>query len=128
MRASAQRVAVVDDDESVRRALIRLLSVEGLSAEAFPTAQALLEHLETGDFGCLILDIHLSGMSGLDLLERLSVEGRRIPVVIITAHDDHESRERACAGGAAAYFRKPVDAKVLLEAVHKAIESLAGAR
>jgi FixJ family two-component response regulator len=121
----ARNVAVVDDDESVRRALERLLKVDGLHAQSFPSAQAFLACPEGEDFGCLVLDIHLGGMSGLDLLERLSAEGRHLPVIIITAHDDQQSRDRACAAGAAAYFRKPVDARQLLSAIRTAMDSAA---
>lgn len=126
MRPAAGRVAVVDDDESVRRALSRLLGVGGLSAESFPSAKSFLDQAQREPFACIVLDIHLGGMSGLDLLERLRAEGREVPVVIITAHDDQASRDRACRGGAAAYLRKPIDAQVLLDAVHRAMEGSTG--
>ncbi len=120
---AAGLVAVVDDDESVRRALTRLLAADGLSAEGFPSAKAFLDRLAEGLFNCVILDIHLGGMSGLDVLERLAVKGKAPPVIVITAYDDQASRERACRGGASAYLCKPIDAQALLIEVHRAIEA-----
>jgi len=121
MESWLTRVALVDDDESVRRALGRLLRVDGLTADLFSSAQSFLEGLAADGYGCVILDIHLGGMSGLDLLERLGTERHRLPVILITAFDDEASRERAQAGGAFAYLRKPIDAGILLETVRKAM-------
>jgi FixJ family two-component response regulator len=115
-------IAVVDDDASVRRALGRVLGVEGLANRGFASAEELLSSPDLGTFTCLVLDIHLGGMSGLDLLEQLKREGHIIPVVLITAHDDEPTRERACSLGASAYLRKPVETVPFLEAVHEALE------
>ncbi len=121
MVPQAPRVAVVDDDASVRRALKRVLRVDGLQAEEYPSAQAFLDASGQGTFDCLVLDVHLGGMSGLDLLAHLVAEGGAVPVVIITAHDDAPTREKACALGASAYLRKPLESSVLLDAVHTAL-------
>lgn len=115
------RIAVIDDDHSVRKALCRLLNAEGFNAVPFPSANEFLDEGNGAKFACLVLDIHLGGMSGLDLMDRLSGEGQAPPVVLITAHDDEPTRERAIRAGASAYLRKPLDAQVLLEAIRTAI-------
>jgi FixJ family two-component response regulator len=114
-------IAVVDDDASVRRALGRVLRVDGLLSEAFASAQELLSSPDLEAFGCLVLDIHLGGTSGLDLMEQLRRQGRAVPVVFITAHDDEPTRERACGLGASAYLRKPLETVPFLAAVHGAL-------
>ncbi len=122
MVALEPRVAVVDDDESIRRALGRLLRVEGFVSEGFASALDYMEAAKKQGYDCLVLDIHLGGMSGIELVEKLSGEGDGIPVILITAHDDETTRERACASGVAAYLRKPLDADTLLAEVHKAVD------
>jgi FixJ family two-component response regulator len=122
---SSHLVAVVDDDASVRRALTRLLQSADLRVFTYASA---IEFLDTGISsapGCLILDIHLGGMSGLELLSRLRELGHILPVLIITAHDDAPAREAAARGGCAAYLRKPLDAKMLLEEVATAMKRAA---
>ena len=122
---SSHLVAVVDDDASVRRALTRLLQSADLRVLAYASA---IEFLDTGLSSapdCMILDIHLGGMSGLELLSRLRELGHNLPVLIITAHDDAQTREAAARGGCAAYLRKPLDAKVLLEEVATAMKRAA---
>jgi FixJ family two-component response regulator len=118
---SPQLVAVVDDDASVRRALARLLQSAGLRVVSYASAS---EFLDTGLSiapDCLILDIHLGGMSGLELLSRLRELGHNLPVLIITAHDDAQAREAAARKGCAVYLCKPLEAKVLLEEVATAM-------
>jgi FixJ family two-component response regulator len=116
----SQLVAVVDDDESVRRALSRLLRVENIEVGLFGSAPEFLEAWSEGRFACLILDIHLGGMSGLDLLDRLREMGSCVPVIIITAYDSPAEEERAIRGGASAFLRKPLDATMLLEKIRAA--------
>jgi len=116
----AYRIAIVDDDISVRRALGRLIRSEGDEAETFASALELLDAVSRG-FSCLIVDVHLGGMSGLDLIDALKERGVSVPVIVITAFDDEAMRERACRSGASAYLRKPLDADVLLGAVQKAV-------
>jgi FixJ family two-component response regulator len=118
-------VAVVDDDASVRRALTRLLQSADHRVLAYTSA---IEFLDTGLSiapECVILDIHLGGMSGLELLSRLRELGYDLPALIITAHDDAQARELAARGGCVAYLRKPLDAKVLLEEVATAMKHAA---
>ena len=122
---SSHLVAVVDDDASVRRALTRLLQSADLRVFTYASA---IEFLDTGLSSapeCLILDIHLGGMSGLELLSRLRELGHNLPVLIITAHDDAQAREAAARGGCTAYLRKPLDAKLLLEEVATAMKRAA---
>ena len=115
-------VYLIDDDESVRRALRRLLRSAGLDVEAFSSAG---EFLQSGNFGekgtCIILDIRMPGMTGFDLQEKLASMGIRIPVIVISAFDDAETRERARKLGATAFFRKPVDGQALIDAIHWAM-------
>jgi FixJ family two-component response regulator len=122
---SSHLVAVVDDDASVRRALTRLLQSADLRVLTYASATEFLESGTSSAPDCLILDIHLGGMSGLELLSRLRELGHDLPVLIITAHDDAQAREAAARGGCAVYLRKPLDAKVLLEEVVTAIKRAA---
>jgi FixJ family two-component response regulator len=117
---TAPAVAVVDDDESIRRALYRLLRSDGIAAATFASAHEFLEAHRRQNFACVVLDVYMGRMSGLDLAERMASEGTSIPIVLITAHDDERIRERAQGVGVSAYLRKPVDAKVLLDAVRRA--------
>ena len=113
-------VVIVDDDSSVRRALSRLLRMAGLRVALFASAADLLADMPAAP-ACLVLDIHLGGMSGLDLLARFRAEGNTIPVLIITAHDDPSSRELATKAGFVAYLRKPFKPPEFLRAVFRAI-------
>jgi FixJ family two-component response regulator len=110
-------VAVIDDDVSVRRALVRLLETAGLRIQSFGSATEFLQRGLAAEPACLVLDIHLGGMSGFELLDCLQAGGQHVPTVLITAHDDPSSRERAQGCGVAAYLRKPLDAAALLKEV-----------
>jgi FixJ family two-component response regulator len=118
--ATAPAIAVVDDDESIRRAIYRLLRSDGLAAATFASAHEFLEAHRRQNFACVVLDVYMGRMSGLDLADRLASEGQCLPIVLITAHDDERIRERAQRVGVSAYLRKPVDAQVLLDAVRRA--------
>lgn len=118
-------VAVVDDDTSVRRALMRLLQSAGLRVLTYASASEFLDTGVSSAPECLILDIHLGGMSGLELLSRLRELGHKLPVLIITAHDDAQAREASAQAGCTAYLLKPLDAKVLLEEVATAMKRAA---
>jgi FixJ family two-component response regulator len=115
-------VAVVDDDELMRGALQGLLREAGLPARAFVSAEEFLgagaHHLSS----CLITDVRMPGMSGLDLQARLNAEKVRIPVIFITAHgSDERTRTQALRAGAAGFLAKPFDDEVLLKAVRAAL-------
>jgi FixJ family two-component response regulator len=121
MRQTAPAIAVIDDDASVRRALQRLLQSAGLTVETFATATEFLDADCWAQTACLVLDIHLPGMSGFELAEYLAVSGVPIPMVFITALDDVATRERANRAGAVGYLRKPFDQDMLIEAISRAI-------
>ncbi|MDR6288389.1 MULTISPECIES: response regulator transcription factor [Inquilinus] len=108
-------IAIVDDDEAMRDALSELLQVMGFSCSAFDGAAAFLAHHAPGRFDCLITDVRMPGMDGIDLHRRLRALGSTLPVVIITSAPDPATRARALDGGACAYLAKPVDDSALLD-------------
>jgi FixJ family two-component response regulator len=113
-------VAVVDDDEHACRSLSRLLRAAGLQPITYLSAEDFLADAKRPSFDCLVLDIQLGGMSGLDLGRRLMAEGGSTPLIYITAHDDPESRAQAQAVGCAAYFRKTDPGAQVIEAIRRA--------
>jgi FixJ family two-component response regulator len=116
----AYTVFVVDDDESVRKALRRLLRANGFEVMTFGSAEDFLASGRVQTGGCIVLDIRLSGMSGLDLYEELASSGSDYPVIFITAHDNPQWRESAMGMGAVGYLRKPFDEQALCDAVNAA--------
>src|ERR1700736_242470 len=116
-------VAIVDDDDLMRRALQGLLKAVGLPARAFASAEEFLQSGHQYDTACLIADIRMSGMSGLELQARLNAERIRIPTIFITAHGDEGMRMQALRAGAVEFLAKPFDNKALLESVRAALES-----
>jgi FixJ family two-component response regulator len=119
--ATKNLIAVVDDDELVRGALQRLLKASGLGAVSFGSVEDLLKSGQLPDIACLIVDIRMPGMSGLELQAKLKAERCRIPIIFITAHGDAKMRTQAMRDGAAKFLAKPFDNTVLLEAVHAAL-------
>src|SRR6201993_4878434 len=115
-------VAVVEDDESYRAALQRLLKSAGLSVLAFASAEDFLNSGQQRETGCLIADIRMSGMSGLDLQAKLNADHCPIPTIFITAHGDEDMRLQAMRGGAVKFMVKPFDCEILLESVRVALE------
>jgi len=115
------RIAVIDDDESVRKALQRLLRAEQMDARTFASGQEFLCSLGSVWPDCVILDVHMPGINGLDVQRRLAEDGLRLPVVIITGYDEPQTRARCMSTGAAAYLRKPLEAKGLLSAIDQAV-------
>lgn len=118
--SSAVAIALVDDDPSVRRALDRLLSSAGFSVRTFASGAELLESGFAAEADCLLVDVHLVGMSGFELVERLRERGVRATALFMTAHDSEKTRELAVAAGSLAYLRKPFDANALLDALKDA--------
>jgi FixJ family two-component response regulator len=112
-------VAVVDDDESVCRSFARLLRAAGMQPITYDSAESFLADRKHPQFSCLVLDIQMSGMSGVELAQRLAAVGQHTPVIFITAHDDPEARTAAEALGCAAYFRKTDSGKEVLDAIRK---------
>jgi FixJ family two-component response regulator len=115
-------LAIIDDDVSVRSALQDLIETEGLSTLCFDSAEQFLDSEARHQAACVISDIRMPGMSGLDLQAKLKGERSRIPIIFITAHGDEEMRTRALRDGAVEFLTKPFDDAVLLEIVHAAIE------
>jgi FixJ family two-component response regulator len=116
-------VAIVDDDEEVRVALGGLLKSAGLAARAFESAEEFIESGQQSQVACLITDIRMPGMSGLELQAKLNAEGCSIPIVFITAHGDAKMRMQALRAGAVEFLAKPFDDESLLESVRAALES-----
>ena len=114
-------VVVVDDDPSVRKALQRLLRAVRMEVETFPSGEDFLRSLEHRAPDCLVLDIRMPGMTGLDLRDRLAAAKYSIPIVFITAHAEGVSAERGASGELAEILHKPFDDKTLLEAIGRSI-------
>ena len=119
---NSRLVAIVDDDESVQRALQDLIESDGLSALCFGSAEQFLDSEARNKAACLIADVRMSGLTGLELQAKLKAERCPIPVVFITAHGDAEMRIHAMHEGAVEFLSKPFDDAVLLEIVHTALE------
>jgi len=111
----------VDDDESFASALERRFRLLGLEVTTYPSAEAFLASTTLPRPGCLVLDIQLGGMSGLDLQRRLGELGARTPIIFVTAHDSPAMRAEAQQAGCSAFFLKPVPTKQLLEAINQAV-------
>lgn len=114
-------VAIVDDDESICRSLGRLLRAAHLQPITYLSAEELLEDTKHPQFDCLVLDIQLGGMSGLELCQRLAAVKDRTPIIFITAHDDPGVREQAEALGCVGYFRKTESGTEILAAIRGAV-------
>lgn len=114
-------IYIVDDDESVRSSLKRLMRSAGLSARVFAAAEELLQGWVPDTPACAIVDVHMPGMNGLELQQFLAARQPPVPVIMITAHDDPTSRASAIAAGAAAFLQKPFDDSTLLQAVADAL-------
>jgi len=114
-------VAIIEDDESYRVAVRRLLRSAGFSVQSFASAEDFLNSGEQRETGCLIADIRMPGMSGLDLQSKLNSDQCPIPTIFITAHGDEKMRLQAMRGGAVKFLAKPFDGEVLIEAVRVAL-------
>jgi len=118
-------IAVLDDEESIRRALGRLLRSAGFDVELFASGMEFLDSLSTGLPGCLVLDIHMRGMTGFDVLSAMEARRLHVPTIVITAFDDETAEPRALRAGALCLMRKPIGDDDLLNAVDAAIGSRA---
>jgi FixJ family two-component response regulator len=123
IQRKAKMVAIVDDDELMRSALQGMLKSVGLPSKAFASAEDFLKSGQQHEISCLIADIRMPGMSGLELQAQLNAEHCRIPTIFITAHGDTKMRMQALRGGAVEFLAKPFDDEVLLESVRAALES-----
>ena len=117
-------VSVVDDDASLRRSLRNLLTSSGLRVETFESAELFLGSGSRATTGCVVLDLRMPGMGGLDLLRHLTASGSRIPVIVLTAHGDAEMRRQTLEAGAVAFLEKPVQGAALIGVVRNALSAL----
>jgi FixJ family two-component response regulator len=124
-QGNTKLVAIVDDDDLMRSALQGLLKAVGMPAQAFASAEDFLKSGQQHHTACLIADIRMPGMSGLELQAKLNAEHCRIPTIFITAHGDAKMRMQALRAGAVEFMAKPFDDEVLLENVRAALESRA---
>ena len=115
-------VAIVDDDDLMRGALQGMLKSVGLRSQAFASAEEFLTSGQQSQTACLIADVRMPGMSGLELQAELNDEQRRIPTIFITAHGDEKMRMRALSAGAVEFLAKPFDDEALLARVRAALE------
>jgi FixJ family two-component response regulator len=114
-------VLVVDDDPSILGAVERLLRVHGFDAEVFSTVESFLARANFCGATCLVLDIHLNGVSGIELKRRLTLSGIELPVIFITANDSETTRKAALEAGCIAYLPKPFPTKSLMDALDSAL-------
>src|SRR5579859_4011637 len=126
--AAVPTVFIVDDDRSMRQAIQDLVESVGLRAEAFATGEEFLHRQRTSDPSCLVLDVRLPQMSGLDLQRRLADTGVQIPIIFITAHGDIPMSVRALKSGAVEFLTKPFRDQDLLDAIQQALQRDSAAR
>jgi FixJ family two-component response regulator len=118
------RVAIVDDEPSVRTALARLLSASSFEAKTYGSAEEFIESIRAGVPECLVVDIHMPELTGLDLQRYLARAGIKIPTMVITAFNDVETREQCAAIGAIAFLTKPLHGPTLIDTIRKAAAPL----
>ena len=113
-------VIVVDDNSDFLKSVTRLLTVSGFAVRTYTSAEALLDKSDVQAAACLLLDIHLGGISGIELQRRLVASGSRCPVIFMTANDDAATQRAAADAGCIAYLKKPFAPQILLDAIRKA--------
>jgi FixJ family two-component response regulator len=121
MSKTSPQIAVVDDEHSICIALQRLIRSAGLGVTTYGSGEDFLREVDTQQPDCVVLDLHMPKVTGFEVQARLAKRAKRIPVVVITGHDTPEARARALGNGAAAYLLKPVDDRMLLDAILAAI-------
>jgi two-component system, LuxR family, response regulator FixJ len=123
--AKAVVIAIIEDDEPLREALGSVLRAAGLSARTFATAEEFLACADCGDTSCLILDVRLPGISGIELQKQLTEANRRLPIIFVTAHGDASLQDSLIRAGAAAFLYKPVRSDALLKEICRALDKSA---
>jgi len=123
MPGNRKNIIVVDDDEGMNQAIERLLHAAGFEVVTFDSAEAVLEAGAANDAACMVLDVHLPGLSGFELRQRLAASGATPPTIFITAYDEPEAREEAEKNGAVAFLSKPFSGRLLTRAVHQALDT-----
>jgi FixJ family two-component response regulator len=121
-------ISVVDDDESTRKSTSLLIESFGFQAAAFESAESLLKSSQLHETSCLIIDLRMPGVNGLQLQSRLAAAGYKIPIIFITAYDNNESRQQAIQAGALAFLAKPFNDELLLQTIRAALGGQLGAR
>jgi FixJ family two-component response regulator len=116
-------IAVVDDEPSVRSSLARLLRSAEYEAATYPSGEEFLQSLNRESPDCLILDLRMPGLSGFDVMARLAISSRPVPVIVLTSFPSEEVRRRAMRGGVTAFLEKPVERRTLFDAIDTAIAS-----
>jgi FixJ family two-component response regulator len=114
-------ISIVDDDDSLRSSLENLIRSFGFRVQAFPSAEAFLSSRQAQDTACLILDVRMPGMNGLELQRQMSAGNWRVPIVFITSHADDHAKARALEDGAVAFLYKPCREEDLLNAIEVAL-------
>ena len=117
------QIYLIDDDDSVRKALKRLLGAYGLPAAVFASAEEFLDIVPYDATGCLVLDIHMPGMNGFQLQEALTALGSRLPIIFITADKDIAIKEQALQAGVVGLLQKPFNDQALIDLIHEALET-----
>jgi FixJ family two-component response regulator len=120
MPLATKVIAILDDEPGMRKALRRLLTSCGFGVEDYGSGEELIAALGSKSFDCLLLDLHMPGPNGFDVLETWRSRGITVPVIVITAHDEPGMAERVLALGASAYLKKPVEKQALLAAIEAA--------
>jgi len=115
------QISIIDDDESVRKTTTLLIESFGFQARGFDSAEKFLTSGHVNDTSCLVVDILMPGMNGLQLQSQLTAAGNRIPIIFMTAQEDEESRRRAVQAGAIAFLNKPLKDVQLLQIIHSAL-------
>ncbi|MDB5653326.1 MAG: two-component response regulator [Tardiphaga sp.] len=118
--AAAPRIACVDDDKSVCEALVGFLKAHGVMADAYPSAEAFLQAPDRASIWCVVSDVQLPGLSGLQLQARLAAQGDRLPFIFVTAFPDERVRGKAVLAGAVGFLKKPVKGEQLLGCIEAA--------
>ncbi len=116
-------VSIVDDDESIRKTVARIVESDGLEVATYGSAEEFLANGHSDDSACLILDVHLPGISGVDLQERLNQSDRSIPIIFISANADEQTREKALRAGAIRFLSKPFSVSSLLDALRSTMHA-----
>lgn len=117
-------ISIIDDDEAIRRSLDDLIRSAGLRARVFSSAEAFLQSNQTSEIDCLILDLCLPGMSGLELQRQLAEGNFDLPIILMTAHESGDQRRQAVEAGAVAFLNKPFEEADLLNAIDIALKDM----